>query len=375
MNPQTSIPQDLRRLDVVLSHDWLTGMRGGERVLELLCDAFPAARILTLIHNPRAVSDAINRHDIRTSWLQRVPRIERRYRWFLPLFPEAIERMRPPPAGLVISTSHCVAKSLIPPPGARHLCYCLTPMRYAWGFYEEYFGRNPAKRMLLAPVLAALRRWDQRTASRVDCFVAISRHVRQRIRACYGRDAEVVYPPVDTRKWTPADGGSEDFDLIVSALVPYKKIGLAIRAYGGLKRRLKIVGAGSELGRLRAMAGGNVEFLGRIPDDALLECYRRCRLLVFPGDEDFGLVPLEAQACGKPVVAYGRGGALETVNEGVTGTFFKEATAASLREGVEKTLSARWNAEAIRAHAERFDVPNFWNGFSRSIRKCLAGNA
>jgi len=364
-------PEKISKMKVVLSHDWLTGMRGGERVLEILCAAFPGAPLFTLIHNQRTVSDVINSHGIRTSWLQHVPGIMKNYRLFLPLFPDAIEGMNAPEADLMISTSHCVAKGLRPHPGTKHLCYCFTPMRYAWTFHEEYFGGRPLMAMLAKPVLSALRNWDKSTSVRVDRFVAISRHVQKRIMDFYGRESDVVYPPVDTGKWTPADRRSGDFDLVVSALVPYKRIDLAIRAYNQLAFPLKIVGVGTEMKKLRSMANPNIEFLEWQPDEKILDLYRNSRLLVFPGEEDFGIVPPEAQACGTPVVAYAKGGVLETVKEGVSGTFFKEQTVESLLDGVKRCISMSFDPGAIRANAEQFGTMNFINGLSESIEKCM----
>jgi glycosyltransferase involved in cell wall biosynthesis len=367
-------PERWQGMRVVLCHDWLTGMRGGERVLERLCAAFPGAPILTLIHNRPAISDAINAHPVATSWLQSVPGIFARYRRFLPLFPAAVAALRVPRADLLISTSHCVAKSARPPPGMPHLCYCFTPMRYAWTFYEEYFGRGPLKALCARPVLAALRAWDRRTARRVTRFVAISRHVRDRIRAFYGREADVVYPPADLDFFTPgAAPPAADFDLIVSALVPYKRVDLAVAAYTLTGYPLRIVGVGGELARLRAAAGPRVEFLEWQPDERVRELYRACRQLVFPGEEDFGLVPVEAQACGRPVIAYGRGGALESVVEGKTGVFFREQTVDALATTVEHGARTPWDPAVIRANAERFGVQPFLNGLAESIDRCLAG--
>lgn len=362
-------PRDRR---VQLCHDWLSGMRGGERVLEILCEGFPDAPIYTLLSNPAAISDTILRHPIHTSWLQHLPRIHHHYRSFLPFFPAAISSLSPPPADLVISTSHCVAKSLRPPPGARHLCYCFTPMRYAWLFYEEYFGVNPAKAMLIKPILARLRHWDRKTCNRVDHFVGISRHVRERIRRCYGREADVVYPPVNTHIWTPDAGvRREPFDLIVSALVPYKRIDLAVAAYNRSGFPLTIVGVGGQLDRLRQLAGRNITFLERQTDAAILDLYRRCRLLVFPGEEDFGIVPLEAQSCGTPVVAYRKGGAVETVVEDRTGVFFDTQTPDALQEAVARCGEREWDAAALHAHAERFSVSAFIRGMADVMQKVL----
>jgi len=360
---------------VVLSHDWLTGMRGGERVLELLCNQFPDAEILTLIANRGSVSDRIRSHAIRTSVLQHVPGIFRSYRVLLPVFPAAVAAMRPPAAELMISTSHCIAKAVKPPPGARHLCYCFTPMRYAWSFFEEYFGRNPVKGLVARPLLAAMRRWDRKTSSRVDRFVAISRHIRDRIRTAYGRDSDVVYPPVDLERCTPIPEPSADFDLIVSALVPYKRLDLAVRAYGRVGFPLVIVGTGTERRHLERGAGPNVRFLGWQSDEEVLSLYRNCRLLVFPGEEDFGIVPVEAQACGRPVVAFAKGGALETVKADVSGVFFNEQTEEALLDAVRRAAARTWDPAAIRACSEPFGVPQFLAGLSESIERCRGTQA
>ena len=367
-----SFPQNWRNLRVVLCHDWLTGMRGGERVLELLCQAFPDAPVFTLIHNRSAISETINCHPVHTSWLQRLPGIEKRYRHLLPLFPAAIGFFRIPEADLLISTSHCVAKSIRARPGTPHLCYCFTPMRYAWLFHDEYLGGNPARRLLARPLLAWLRHWDRTTASRVTRFVGISRHVRDRISRFYGREADVVYPPVDLDRWTPDYRPAGGFDLITSALVPYKKLDLAVSVYKRLGYPLKIVGVGTELDRLRALAGPHTEFLGWQSDERLLELYRGCRALIFPGEEDFGIVPLEAQACGRPVVAYGKGGALETVVDSVSGVFFQEQTPEALTQAIAVCAGRTWDMRAIRAHTESFGVPNFIAGLDDCIQKVLA---
>jgi glycosyltransferase involved in cell wall biosynthesis len=248
-------------------------------------------------------------------------------------------------------------------------------MRYAWTFREEYFGRNPLKGLALAPLLAALRVWDRRTAAEVDRFVAISRHVAERIRRFYGRECDVVYPPVDVARCTPAPdgrGGDCGFDLVVSALVPYKRIDLAVETYTRHGWPLKVVGVGGAAKSLSAKAGPSVEFLGWRSDEDVLALYRRCRLLIFPGEEDFGIVPLEAQACGRPVVAFGRGGALETVLDGRTGVFFAEQSMASLADAVERAARQGWDSAAIRAHAETFGPARFIAGLAESLARLAA---
>ena len=370
-----TFPASWTKMNVALSHDWLTGMRGGERVLEWLCRGFPHAPIYSLIHNPAGVSATINAHPVTTSWLQHVPGIYRHYRYFLPLYPLAISQMPVPPADVLISTSHCAAKSLRVRPGAKHLCYCFTPMRYAWLFHNEYLGRNPFKRALTAPVLAALRRWDRASAARVDRFVTLSRHVQERIRRFYGRESDVVYPPVDVDFFTPGPTETHGgYDLIVSALVPYKRVDLAVRAYSLLGWPLKISGTGTDYAALQRIAGPNIQFLGWQSDDQLRELYRGCRLLIFPGEEDFGIVPLEAHACGRPVVALARGGALETIKSGETGFFFPEQTEAALLTAIKEAATQRWSREAIRRQAERFAPQQFINGLAASLEKCLAGD-
>ena len=359
---------------VCLGHDWLTGMRGGERVLENFCRAFPEAPIAAIVGDGALVSAEIASHPLVLSPLARVPGAIRHYRAALPVLPLAAAATRiPRDAGLLLTTSHCVAKNFRKPDGARHVCVCFSPMRYAWLFYEEYFGRNPLKAAVVKPMLAALRRWDAATAAGVDRFVAISRHVANRIRDFYGRDAAVAYPPVDLARCTPgARPGEGGFDLVVSALVPYKRIDLAVRVYTRNRWPLKVVGAGGCLDALRRMAGPTVEFLGRLPDPDVVALYRSCRLLVFPGEEDYGIVPLEAQACGRPVVAFGRGGARETVEDGVSGLFFAEQTEDALEDAVARAAAARWNPAAIRRNAERFGPAQFLDAVSAEIRAALA---
>lgn len=366
-------PPEWADLNVALSHDWLTGMRGGERVLEILCQAFPTAPVYTLFHKPENISHTIDRHPIRTSFLQHVPGIFRFYRYLLPLFPRAVTSMPAPPGDLLISTSHCVAKGLPPGPGARHLCYCFTPMRYAWGMQKEYFTGRPVVAAGARLILPAIRRWDLRSSRRVDRFVAISRHVQERILKSYGRESDIVFPPVDTDAWTPGQARTAgNYDLIVSALVPYKRVDLAIKTYNRTRQPLKIVGVGPELWKLKSIASDNIEFLGRRPDSELVDIYRSCRLLVFPGEEDFGIVPVEVQACGRPVVAFARGGLTEIVRDGVTGVLFEEQTEQSLAEAVRQCSSIQWDRSVIRANAERFSIQRFIDGLASSIRSCLA---
>lgn len=361
---------------VALAHDWLTGMRGGERVLEAMVDLYPDAEIHTLLHVPGSVSPKIEARPIHTSFLQRVPGARTRYRWLLPLFPAAAERLRPGPVDLLISSSHCVAKGVRAPAGTPHLCYCHTPMRYVWDLYDEYFGPGRAGPLVraVAPALAArLRRWDVESAGRVDAFLANSEHIAERIRRCWGRDAEVVHPPVDVDRFRPAPA-REDFYLVVSALVPYKGVDLAIGAARRLGRRLVVVGDGPEAGRLRRLAGAGVVFKGRVGDREVADLMGRCRALVHPAVEDFGITAVEAQAAGAPVIALAAGGALETVigeGPGATGVFFSEPSAAALAEAMESAESHTFDPAALRSSAERFAPSRFRAGLRAAVERVV----
>ena len=300
---------------VALVHDWLTGMRGGERCLEALCDLFPEADLFTLLHVKGSVSELIERRRIHTSPIQALPFAASRYRYYLPLFPWAVERLSLDGYELILSGSHCVAKGVKVPPGALHIAYVYTPMRYIWDLHHAYVdpGRmGPLSRTLLRIVAGHLRRWDLMVNDRVHYFAAISRHVADRIRHHYGRDAEVIHPPVETARFHIADR-PDDYYLVAGAFAPYKRIDLAIEAFNRLRRRLVIVGEGQEGRRLRRIAGPTIEFLGWRPDDEFAGLLARCRALVFPGEEDFGILPVEAMACGRPVIAFGKGGIMETV--------------------------------------------------------------
>jgi glycosyltransferase involved in cell wall biosynthesis len=359
------LPPTLAGLRVALVHDWLTGLRGGEKCLEVLCQAFPKATLYTLIHRRGSTSPAIESMAIRTSPLQHVPGVFRYYRQMLPLMPMAASTWRPKNIELVVSLSHCVAKSVQPPPGVPHVCYCFTPMRYAWQGREAYlegWSNRPVRRALAGTLLDRLRDWDRSTARRVTQFVAISETIRERIAACYHRDSRVVPPPVDTAFYTPGEPPArrDDFYLVVSALVPYKKIDHAVKACSRLGRRLVVIGAGPERARLEAIAGPSIEFLGWQSDEVIRDHYRRCRALLFPGEEDFGIVPVEAMACGAPVIALGRGGAVETVSE-PAGRLYAEPGSAALEAAIEA-----WEAEGFpgdpalaRGRAERFALPVF----------------
>jgi glycosyltransferase involved in cell wall biosynthesis len=357
---------------VALVHDWLTGMRGGEKVLEVLCERFPHAELFTLLHVRGSVSAVIERRPVHTSLLQKLPGVQRYYRQCLPLFPMLIEQFDLSPFDLVISTSHCVAKSALARSGAVHICYCHTPMRYAWDQFDAYFGPDRIGRIpswFMRLLMARLARWDRDTARRVRRYVTNSEHVAGRIRRYYNREAIVVYPPVDTEFFHPDASVPERHALIVSALVPYKRIDLAIEACRLAKIPLKVVGGGPEQSALqRAARGADVEFLGRLSDEAIRDRYRRAGVVLMPGEEDFGLVPVEAQACGRPIVAYGRGGALETVVPGVTGVLVAEPTPRAFADAIADTVDRRFDSVVIRRHAERFGRRRFGDEMDAIIR-------
>ena len=359
-------------MKIALVHDWLTGMRGGEKALEVLCERFPSAELFTLVHVPGSVSSTVERLRVHRSFVQWLPFAKRRYRQYLPLFPAAVEQFDLDAFDLVLSTSHCCVKSVIRSARTLHICYCLTPMRYAWDQFDAYFGAERIGRVgrrLARSFMARMARWDRDTADRVDRYVAISHHVAGRIARYYNRQASVVYPPVDTSFFSP-DGSTPDrYALVVSALVPYKRVDVAVAACARAGVRLKIVGDGPERRTLQRSATGDVEFLGRRPDEEIRRLYRGAAVVLLPGEEDFGIVPLEAQACGRPVVALGRGGALETVVPGETGLLVKEPGSEAFADAIAGALDRTFDASAIRRHAERFGRERFGDEMEGLVRQ------
>jgi glycosyltransferase involved in cell wall biosynthesis len=347
---------------IALIHDWLTGMRGGERALLAFCELFPDADLFTLVRVPGATDPIIERRRVRTSPIQALPFPGRLYRHYLPLFPIAIEQFDLDRYDLVLSTSHCAAKSVVVPGRTRHLCYCLTPMRYAWDQFDAYFGPERVGRLasgMMRPVMAAMARWDRATEGRVHRYLAISQYVARRIGLYYNRRSTIVYPPVETTFYTPLpDVPAPSGFLVVSALVPYKRVDLAIAAARRAARPLTIIGDGPERQRLEAMAGSEVRFLGWRTNEEIRDLYRASIAALLPGEEDFGIVPLEAQACGRPVVALGRGGALETVIDGETGVLV-DAGEDALVEGLRRVETTKWDPVRISQHAQRFSRERF----------------
>jgi glycosyltransferase involved in cell wall biosynthesis len=361
---------------VALVHDWLTGMRGGEKVLLELARLFPDAPIFTLLHVKGSVHAELEARAIHTTFVQHLPGVETGYRRYLPLFPAAAARIDLRGFDLVISSSHCVAKGVRVAKGARHLCYCHTPMRYVWDRFEDYFGPGrvglPA-RLLIGRIAEGLRAWDVASSGGVDSFAANSDFVAGRIRRYYGRDARVIPPPVDVDFFTPGGDGAGAFDLVVSALAPYKRIELVLEAYRGTGRPLKLVGGGPEAARLRRGAPAEAEFLGPVDDHRLRELYRGCRAVIMASVEDFGIVPLEAMACGRPAIVFGEGGGRESMLEGQTGLLFREATPASLRAAVDALQPLSFNSDTLRSRALRFSQAEFRRRFLEFVSDAAAG--
>ena len=377
---------------VALVHDWLTGMRGGEKCLEGFCEIFPDADIYTLLYVPGMLSKTIESHRIHTSFIQRMPRAKKAYRNYLPLFPTAIEQFDLREYDLVLSSSHCVAKGVITEPKTCHFSYIHTPMRYVWEMYHDYFGPDKMgwmRRKIIPMAANYLRLWDVASAGRVDDFIANSRHVANRIMKHYHRQAEVINPPVDTGLFELSDK-CEDFFLVVSALTPYKRIDLAIEACNKLGRRLVVVGIGDQMEYLKSIAGPTIEFHGWLSDAEVRDLYQQCRAFIFPQEEDFGITPLEAQSCGKPVIAYGKGGSLETVvgifagndtpigplpeidgsEQFMSGIFFKDQTVESLIGAISafENIEGQFVPERIRQYALRFDRERFKERVSEYLK-------
>jgi glycosyltransferase involved in cell wall biosynthesis len=369
-------------MKVALIHDWLTGMRGGEKCLEVFCEIFPDADLYTLVYDPAEISSPINRMNVKASWIDRLPAGRKYFRYLLPFFPRAIESFELGDYDLILSSSHCVAKGIFPH-RALHVAYVHTPMRYLWDMRDAYVmgGASLVGRAGLSLCRPYLQRWDLRSAERVNQFIAISRNVAAKIDRIYGRSAKVIYPPVDVHKFYVADN-AQSYYLIVSALVPYKRIDIAVDAFNRLQLPLKIAGDGPLRSFLQRRAKSNIEFLERVDDAQLAELYSQCQALIFPGEEDFGIVPLEAQASGRPVIGFKKGGLLETVigldgsssQENPTGLFFSEQHAESLIAAVEVYQKSRGQflPDPIRRHAAKFSRERFKKEIAEYLDVCVS---
>lgn len=359
---------------VVFVHDWLTGMRGGEHVLTALCRLVPEADVVTLVHVPGSVSPIIERRTIRTSAIQRLPWPGRLYRHYLPLFPTAIELLDFDDADLIVSTSTCAAKAVVPTGRAFHLCYCNTPMRYGWDQFDAYFGVGrfgAVGSVALRHAMAWLARWDRATVPRVDRFLANSENVAGRIAQYYNRSASVLYPPVDTEFSTPDGTEPQPNYLVVSALVPYKRLDRAILAAKLLNVPLTIVGQGPDEERLRNLAGPQVTFVPALSRTALRDAYRQARAVLLPGEEDFGIVPVEAMACGRPVVALDRGGARETVEHEVTGLLVGDESPSALADAMAEVGRRTFAPSRARARAELFSTARFEAAMAEALANAV----
>ncbi|HVS21967.1 MAG TPA: glycosyltransferase [Pyrinomonadaceae bacterium] len=341
---------------IALVHDYFVQMGGAERVAEAMHDSFPSAPMYTTVALPQSLPLGLRAADIRTSPLQRLPSIERRFRHYFMLYPFAIEHFDLSQYDLIFSSSSGYAKGVRRRRNAIHVCYCHTPMRWVWR-YDDYVARegfNGLVRAALPLALWGLRKWDLRASQQPNYYIANSRLVAQRIKTIYGREAFVIPPPIDVNRFQMSNE-IDDYYLVLSRLMPYKRIDLAIEACKRMNRRLLVIGDGPDRARLEKLADDRIEFLGRQPDAIVNTYLSRCRALLFPGEEDFGMAPLEANAAGRPVIAYRGGGAVETVEEGTTGVFFDQPSSRALAEAMEKFESLRWNQQELRRHAERFD--------------------
>lgn len=350
-------PANIGNCRVAVVHDWLTGMRGGEIALEHILALVPDAKLFTLLHTSGSVSTEIEAHRPQYSFIQYLPFAHTNYRNYLPLFPAAVEQFDLDDYDLVISTSHCAAKAAVVTGRARHLCYCFTPMRYAWDQFEAYFGAahvGPWKNRIYRFAMNRIARWDAGTAGRVHRYLAISQHVAKRIRRYYDREADVIYPPVDIDFYRPNGSAPGEYFLVVSALVPYKRIDLAIDACRLANVPLRIVGTGPDADSLKSRADSNVEFMPYQSDEELRVLYQGARGFLLTGEEDFGIAPLEAQACGRPVIALAQGGARETVAHGVTGLLVDEPTPEAFATAIQQLGELTFSSIQLHTAASRF---------------------
>ena len=364
----------VRLMKVAIIHYWLIGMRGGEKVVEALCAMFPEADIFTHVYDRAAVSPVIRSHQVRPSFIAKLPRPIRNYKRYLPLMPMALEQLDLRGYDLILSSESGPSKGIIPPAGALHLCYCHSPMRYIWNMFHDYRDRSgPVTRLLMLPLSHYLRTWDAVSATRVHGFVANSRTVARRLETYYRRESTVIYPPVSVADFAPVSPSEvEDFYLMAGELVAYKRPDLAVEAFNRARRKLVVVGGGEMLAKIRAMAGPTVSVMCSLPFSELRSLYARARALVFPGEEDFGLVPVEAMASGRPVIAFNKGGATETVIEGRTGCFFDEQSVDSLLAAVKRGENIAFDCAAIVEHARTFGTDRFMTAMKGYIDESLA---
>lgn len=359
-------------MKVAIVHEWLSVYGGSERVVEEIHELFPEAPIYTLVYDEGNMPERFKKYDIRTTFVQKLPFAKKKYPNYLPLMPRAFEALDLTEYDLIISSSTACAKGVITRSDATHICYCHTPMRYAWEFYYEYIrDMSKFKRFIVAFFMHKIRIWDRLAADRVDYFIANSNYIKGRIAKYYRRTSEVIFPPVNTHLYHI--GRKNEAYLMVSRMVPYKRVDLAIEAFNQLGLPLIIIGGGSEEKKLRDIAKDNIKFLGKLSDEEIVEYYAQSKAFIFPGEEDFGITPIEAQASGTPVIAYGRGGALDTVKDGKSGVLFMEQTVESLIQAVQRfeKSGVSWDAKQIKENSEQFSVQNFRYKLKSYIDSCL----
>ncbi|MCP4358995.1 MAG: glycosyltransferase family 4 protein [Chloroflexi bacterium] len=357
-------------MNVALVHDWMNQIGGAEDVLEALVNLYPYAPVFTSMYAPNKMPAHWQNWDIRTTFLDKLPLIHKKQQLYFPLYPLAFEQHDFRGYDLVISNKSGFCHGIITDPETTHICYCLTPTRYVWRYhqYAEQENLGRMARGMLQPFLGWLRVWDRLAADRVDHFIAISQEVRRRIGKVYRREATIIYPPVDVNRFAPANQ-VDDYFLIVGRLVPYRRIDLLIESFNKMQRPLLIAGHGRDRERLESLAGPTIQFLGYVPDEDLPDLYARCRAFMFPGEEDFGIAPIQAMAAGRPVIAYAAGGALDTVISGQTGILFNEQTGVGIMQAVDEFEEMKVNTAIIRQHAEKFDIAIFQEQMTNFIHQ------
>ena len=344
-------------MKVAIVHHYLVALRGGERVFELLSEIFPEADLYTLIMDPNATKNSkiLSERKINTSFLQRLPLARKKRELYFPLYPLAVESWDLTDYDLVITSDSACVKGVITGPKTLHICYCHSPMRFVWDMYFLHLKSAPRwSRLGVRLFTHYLRQFDFLAAQRVDYFIANSKHIANKIKKYYQREATVIYPPVDTDFFVPGDKETEDFYIYVGALTPYKRVDIIVEAFNRLAKPLKIIGSGAEIRKLKKISGNNIEFLGNVDRESVRDFMQRAKALVFAAEEDFGITPVEAQACGKPVIAYAKGGVLETVIDGVTGVLFEEQSADSLIKAIKRFEQMKFDPQKCRENALRF---------------------